>query len=385
MSLEPLLPRTEARLVNNGFRSKGGEGVERLLAHRDKRGFDTSGNWCLTIFSLHGRAVPVVPLFVYYLYCLIVVSVIMVRFQHIFVQCQGTYCFLDSLTTPVSIVGSALFFLLVFRTNSSYARWWEGRKVWGEIVTTARNMGRHAAVFLNDKDLALDIIRWAAAYPIILIYHLRDEKELPELASILQGGQIQDVLASTHMPMHAMLRISADIRVIAVHKLLPEAQIYYLDANLEQFMGQLASVECIKKTPMPFAYVAHLRTFMILWLMSLPFVLIHDLEWLILLVCVIIGYVIMGIEGIGVEIENPFGHDYNDLPLNSLVAKCTDNLRQIMAFVEEQKGPPPDDNQETTPDAKQELKSKPPKRTPSIDESGRSGSGSSSMDWTTVG
>lgn len=385
MSLEPLLPRTVARLVNNGFRSKGGEGVERLLAHRDKRGFDTSGNWCLTIFSLHGRAVPVVPLFVYYLYCLIVVSVIMVRFQHIFVQCQGTYCFLDSLTTPVSIVGSALFFLLVFRTNSSYARWWEGRKVWGEIVTTARNMGRHAAVFLNDKDLALDIIRWAAAYPIILICHLRDEKELPELASILQGGQIQDVLASTHMPMHAMLRISADIRVIAVHKLLPEAQIYYLDANLEQFMGQLASVECIKKTPMPFAYVAHLRTFMILWLMSLPFVLIHDLEWLILLVCVIIGYVIMGIEGIGVEIENPFGHDYNDLPLNSLVAKCTDNLRQIMAFVEEQKGPPPDDNQETTPDAKQELKSKPPKRTPSIDESGRSGSGSSSMDWTTVG
>ncbi|CAD7699315.1 unnamed protein product [Ostreobium quekettii] len=385
MSLEPLLPRTVARLVNHGMRSRGGEGVERLLEHRDKRGFDTSGNWCLTIFSFRGRAVPIVPLLAYYLYCLIVVSVIMVRFQHIFVECQDSYCFLDSLTTPVSIVGSALFFLLVFRTNSSYARWWEGRKVWGAIVTTARNMGRHAAVFLNDKDLALDIIRWAAAYPIILKSHLRDEKELHEVASILQGGQIQDVMAATHMPMHVMLRISADIRVIAVHKLLPEAQIYYLDANLEEFMAQLASVECIKRTPMPFAYVAHLRTFMVLWLMSLPFVLIHDLEWLILLVCAIIGYVIMGIEGIGVEIENPFGRDYNDLPLDGLVAKCTDNLRQMMTFVEEQKGPPADEHQEAKPDAKQEVKSQPLKGAPSIGESGRSGSGSSSLDWGPVG
>ncbi|CAD7704962.1 unnamed protein product [Ostreobium quekettii] len=323
-----------------GGTARGGEGVEQLLASRDRQGFDSSGNWCMTIFSFRGRATPVVPLLVYYLYCLVVVAVIMTRFQHIFVVCQQSYCYLDSLTTPVSIVGSALFFLLVFRTNSSYARWWEGRKVWGQIVTTARNMARHAAVFLNEKDVALDIIRWAGAYPIVLKSHLREEKDLSEVGQFLDGGQIEDVIEASSMPMHVMLRLSSAIRCIAVHKLLPEAQIYYLDQNLEEFMGQLAAAECIRKTPMPFAYVAHLRTFMVLWLMSLPFVLIHDLEWLILVVCVIIGYVIMGIEGIGVEIENPFGRDYNDLPLDTLVAKCSDNLLAMMAFVEQQKGPP---------------------------------------------
>ena len=61
------------------------------------------------------------------------------------------------------------------------------------------------------------------------------------------------------MPMHVLLRLSALLRVVVVRKLLPDAQIYSIDGNLNDFMAQFAAVERIKKTPMPFAYVAHLR------------------------------------------------------------------------------------------------------------------------------
>ena len=88
--------------------------------------------------------------------------------------------------------------------------------------------------------------------------------------------------------------------------------------NLTQFEDDLGACERILKTKMPFGYLIHLRTFLVLWLLTLPFALITKVGWGTIPTACAILYALAGLEMIGVEIENPFGHDYNDLPLDSI-------------------------------------------------------------------
>ncbi len=50
-----------------------------------------------------------------------------------------------------SILGFALSMLLVFRTNTAYDRWWEGRRVWGTMVNHSRSLAIKINSFLGCK------------------------------------------------------------------------------------------------------------------------------------------------------------------------------------------------------------------------------------------
>lgn len=104
-----------------------------------------------------------------------------------------------------------------------------------------------------------------------------------------------------------------------------------LDANLTQYEDDLGACERILKTKMPFAYIIHLRFFLVIWLLALPFVLVAKLQWGAIPLSMAIYVALVGLEMIGVEIENPFGHDYNDLPLDSITDDTiTTNLLELL-------------------------------------------------------
>src|SRR3954447_22157170 len=68
--------------------------------------------------------------------------------------------------TPHTLVGVALGPLLVFRTNSSYDRFWEGRRQWGSIINESRNLGRAARAFLGrDRGLFEEVVHWTITFP----------------------------------------------------------------------------------------------------------------------------------------------------------------------------------------------------------------------------
>ena len=54
---------------------------------------------------------------------------------------------------------------------------------------------------------------------------------------------------------------------------------------------------------MPFAYITHLRTFLVLWLGTCPFVFVNSLAYGSIVVCVILAYALLGMEAISLEIE----------------------------------------------------------------------------------
>uniref|UniRef100_A0A7S3B677 Bestrophin homolog n=2 Tax=Haptolina ericina TaxID=156174 RepID=A0A7S3B677_9EUKA len=133
------------------------------------------------------------------------------------------------------------------------------------------------------------------------------------------------------MPLLCLEKLSGTIRSAKKAGLLSDIEAMALDANLTQYEDDLGACERILKTKMPFAYIVHLRTFMVAWLMVLPFVLLTYVGWGTIPVAISIFFALMGIEMIGVEIEDPFGHHYNDLALDMLTGTTiTANLMELL-------------------------------------------------------
>ena len=239
-----------------------------------------------------------------------------------------------------ALIGTALGLLLVFRTNSSYDRFWEGRKLWGSMVNTCRNLARAGSVYLAaDWQLATRLLQWTIAFPWATMGVLRaqhglgpGEIELPEL-------EREAVLESGHVPLAVACRLSATIAEARRRELISDFVQMTLDNNVQLLMDYVGACERIRNTPLPFAYVVHLRRAIIAYCFTLPFALVADFGWATVFATLLIAYTLYGIEEIGVEIEDPFGLDVNDLPLIRLCGMIEENVREV---IENLPGRPPE-------------------------------------------
>jgi ion channel-forming bestrophin family protein len=223
--------------------------------------------------------------------------------------------------TVHALVGVALGLLLVFRTNASYDRFWEGRKAWGCIVNNSRNIARAASGLLEDRPkLVKTVLQWAAVYPHACMRALRGETGLGPAADRLPPAEVTEVLASSHVPLAVAARISHALGEVRGTGVFAERSAVAIDSIVRGMIDDIGVCERIKKTPLPFAYVVHLRRALVLYCVTLPFTLVAQYSWTSVLFTLFITYILFGIDEIGVEIENPFGSDPNDLPLEDICA-----------------------------------------------------------------
>ncbi len=238
-------------------------------------------------------------------------------------------------STVHSLAGVALSLLLVFRTNASYDRFWEGRKLWGGIVNESRNLVRAAGVFLREEPgLYRELGRWAAVFPYAAAAGLRGKVDLGPIAEALPPERAARVRAAQHVPLAVACEMSRLLDEARRRGRYPEYVQMELDRNVQQLVDYVGGCERIQKTPLPFAYMVHLRRALVLYCATLPFALVDQFGWVTVLDTVVVAYVFFGIEEIGVEIENPFGDDDNDLPLEAICATIRANVTALL---------PPDD------------------------------------------
>lgn len=236
-------------------------------------------------------------------------------------------------STVHTLVGVALGLLLVFRTNASYERFWEGRKLWGGIVNESRNLARAVAAFLRDRpQLLRPLILWTVAFPYASMHSLRGGRSLGPVASKLPKDEVEEALAAQHVPSTVARRITDLLVKARTEGQLTDYVVVNIDGNVQLLIDYLGACERIQKTPLPFAYVVHLRRALILYCLTLPFALVESYGWSTIIDTLLITYVLFGIEEIGVEIENPFGKDDNDLPLEQI---CATIERNLLAVIEE--------------------------------------------------
>lgn len=219
-------------------------------------------------------------------------------------------------TLAHTVVGTFLSLLLVFRTNASYDRFWEGRKQWGNIINESRNLARMCSVMLKDDPALLRrILRWNMAMPWTIMSVLHETKELGSVKEALPPEEVDEVMRSAHLPLAVARKISGLLLEAKQKGLISDYQQMMMDQNVQLLIDYCGACERIHKTPLPFAYVAHLRRGLIIYVNTLPFALLSTFKWETIPATFLIAYILFGIEEIGVEIEDPFGDDPNDLPL----------------------------------------------------------------------
>lgn len=244
------------------------------------------------------------------------------------------------LASPIlgSLVPSlVLGLLLVFRTNTSYERFWEGRKLWGSVINHTRNLARQMWVAIatpqpGDTEAKMATVRLLPAFAIAMKRHLRGEAPDAELASLLTADQFAKLRQMNNPPLEIAFWVADYLQTQQTRGTLNTYQLTYCLETLDGLVDALGGCERILKTPMPIAYSIHLKQLLMLYCLALPFQMVDSVGWGTPVLVGLISFAVFGIEEIGIEIENPFGHDSNDLPLDTICRTMGQNIEDLLSL-----------------------------------------------------
>ncbi|MFT5952900.1 MAG: putative membrane protein [Bacteroidia bacterium] len=227
-----------------------------------------------------------------------------------------------------SLIGFVLSLLLVFRTNTAYDRWWEGRKKWGELVNNTRSLAIKVSTSTQNKDILSFFNRMITNYVYVLKWHLRDGEEV--LNVDLSPSEKTAFDAVSHKPSYISQLMYAKLRKMKSKGEISEIDYLTMDTNLNTFSNITGACERIKNTPMPYSYNLFLKKFIFVYVMTLPVGFVSSFGYGTILIAVFIFYVLVSIELLAEEIEDPFGLDDNDLPLTEISEKIKENVSDIL-------------------------------------------------------
>ncbi|MBE9462985.1 bestrophin family protein [Dyadobacter subterraneus] len=228
---------------------------------------------------------------------------------------------LKNISLMHSLLGFVISMLLVFRTNTAYDRWWEGRRQWGALMNCSRNLSLKINS-LVDKDniearefFRIMIPNYAFAFKNHLRGHFLSE-------SFTETSTFK--LSNLHLEDHIPNQIAAAIFSKAVELqrkglILPE-HLLILNIELESFTNICGACERIKNTPIPLSYSSFIKKFIFIYCLTLPIGYVFSLHFLVIPFVMFVFYILASLEVIAEEIEDPFGDDANDLPIDRICA-----------------------------------------------------------------
>lgn len=238
--------------------------------------------------------------------------------------------FVRNLTTMHTLLGFAISMLLVFRTNTAYERWWEGRRLWGSLVNNSRNLAMKLNALLpaDATDHRLFFRKMIPAYAKALHWHLH--KGQKNTAPLKDAGLFETADEHKHVPNQAALLMYRQIEKIREQQLLTGEQLLYINNELMSFTDICGACERIKNTPIPFSYSVFIKKFIFFYVMTLPFGFVFQIGYYVIPVVSFIFYVLASLEVIAEEIEDPFGGDPNDVPTEQLSENIRKHVEELI-------------------------------------------------------
>ena len=242
---------------------------------------------------------------------------------------------------PFEIAGAALGLLLILRTNAGHDRWWEARKLWGGIVNQSRNLAIGALSYgPSDPVWREQFVKWAAAFPHVARSHLRGESLSPEIAQLLGEHGAAHLAVSVHPPSAVAMQLADLLREACDSGNMDRFAFLQVDRERATLIDHIGACERILKTPLPLVYAIKIRRFLALFLLTLPFALLHQLngEWMVPFITMMVAYPLMALDQIGIELQNPFAKaNLSHLPLGDISANIEKNL---LGFLREKQDAP---------------------------------------------
>lgn len=235
---------------------------------------------------------------------------------------------LEKLFSVYSILGFVLSLLLVFRTNTAYDRWWEGRRKWGELVNDSRNL----AVKLTALDLSQEdnhfFGRHIGNFALCIKEHLRQGTNFDLLD--LTNDERTFLQNLDHIPSGIVELLYKRLNELKKTGVISEEDVLRLDRNLNGFLECVGACERIKNTPIPYSYSMFFKKFIFTYVVTLPFAFVVNFGYYSSIIATFIFYVLVSIEILAEEIEDPFGNDDNDLPTDEMAQRIQGIVRTIL-------------------------------------------------------
>lgn len=237
-------------------------------------------------------------------------------------------------TAPFSLIGIALAVFLGFRNNASYDRYWEARKLWGELLNDTRSLARQALTLPRNgtpsAEEVREIMQVLCTLPHALRHQLRHSDPRADLAARLPAALVERVMASRYRPATLMMWLGEWVQRRVREEALDGWGVLAFDRNLDTLSDVIGGCERIASTPLPFAYSVMIHRTVYFFCASLPFGLVDSIGIFTPVFAVFVAYTFMAHEAIASQIEEPFGTDDNDLALNTMSATIEDATRDLL-------------------------------------------------------
>jgi len=260
----------------------------------------------------------------------------------------------------ITLLNFTLGMILVFRTNGAYDRYWEGRRLWGTLFTCVRNLSRYIWIHMKEQT-PQDVAEKKAGITVVLGFivavkhylraeynyeHVKpyighipvrptpqcfvdEESQQDGMDSKLLGVNVDDEFRKTNYPLEIIAHLSNFLNYAKTSKEMDPSIYGSAQGVLSTMVDVLSSLERISHSPLPLAYTLHLSHLIWIDLLFLPFQLVKTYGWITIVVMFLFAFCILGIEAIGREIENPFGYDCNDLPIECFEQDITNELKYL--------------------------------------------------------
>ena len=230
-----------------------------------------------------------------------------------------------------TFMGIMLSLLLAFRTNTAYDRFYEGRRLWGQLVNHCRNLAvlLHARLPAHDLAHRTHLARLLSNFPIALDGHLRKGVKFHKLEEV-EPGFGEQLRQAGHVPSRLSAQLQEYYEQLLAQALILPAHLITIQRHHEGLLDVAGGCERIKSTPIPFSYSYFIKGFISVFILIMPFNLLDTYQYLTIPITMFGAYALLGVEMIGDEIEDPFGKDSNDLPLTQISNRIRANVHEIL-------------------------------------------------------
>jgi ion channel-forming bestrophin family protein len=274
---------------------------------REKKG------WIRLLFVWQGSVlVSIFPR----LLALFVLSIAVVYFQGHFTNYK-----IPLNAAPFTLLGVALAIFLGFYNNTSYDRYWEGRKLWGALLNDTRSLARQAITMSGTQQITHEernFIHLLIAFTHSLKHQLRRTDPSTDLERLLPKEQALSFASAKYQPIKILLQMGNWVKKRVQEGKIDTITQAAFDHNFNKLSDIVGGCERIAGTPIPFTYSVLLHRTVYLYCFLLPFGLVESIGWMTPVIVVFIGYTFMALDAIASEIEEPFGIQPNDLALNTM-------------------------------------------------------------------
>lgn len=244
---------------------------------------------------------------------------------------------------PFSLMGVALAIFLGFRINASYDRYWEARKLWGQVLVETRNLARQALTLTDRSVESRPFVLGLVGFATAMRNQLRGRERDVDLLGLLPADVIERMRGARSAPALVLLWLGQWLRARREVGHLDPMLAQQMEQSLNELSAALGGCERIANTPLPFTYSVILHRSAYLYCTLLPFGLVDSIGAMTPLIVAFVSYTFFALEALSDEIEEPFGTMANDLALDALVAGINASLREMLGEIPPP-APVPDEN-----------------------------------------